>query len=132
MVWRPGDGFKYSGRRSDGWPDDNHAPDGYLVSGFRKVRKGGILLASGQRWKHDELLKYVGKMVRFQIEDPYSTTISIFVGAHAQGIDVTPHNYIDHHSSFYTNGIYRDIEWLDETKHATRTTDNMRAKGYNV
>ncbi len=127
MVWIPGDGFKYMGRRADGWPDDSRAPDGYLVAGFRKVRKGGKILASGQIWQHDDLLPHVGKMVRYHIEDPYSTDISIWVG-HP---DATPYNYMEHHSSFYSGDTITPLH-VGETKHATRTTDNMRAKGYNI
>ena len=132
MVWCPGDGYKYSGRRADGWPDDQRAPDGYLVGGFRKVRKGGILLASGARWQDDRLLSYVGKMVRYDLADPFSIEINIYVGAHADGIEVTPHNYLDHHSSFYSGKDFIRPKLIDETKHSKRTINNMRKKGWNV
>lgn len=130
MVWRPGDGYRYGGRRPDGWPDDGHAPDGYLVDGFRKVRKGGVILASGGRWQHDDLIPYVGKMVRYDLVDPFSIEINVYIGAHAEGIDVTPFNYVDHHSSFYKDFIRPNR--IDDTKHSTRTVDNMKKKGYNV
>lgn len=130
MVWRPGDGYKYSGRRADGWPDDQHAPDGYLVSGFRKVRKGGVVLASGSRWQDERLLPYVGKMVRYHIDDAFSTDVCIWVGAHADGVDVTPYNYQDHHSSFYDERMIKP-EFVKHSAHSERTINNARKRGWN-
>jgi hypothetical protein len=117
------------GRRADGWPDDERAPDGYLVGGFRKIRKDGIILASGHRWQHDDLLPHVGKMVRYDLVDPFSIEINVYIGAHADGFDVTPYNYVEHHSSFYQNFIRPKC--LDATKHSTRAVDNARKKGWN-
>lgn len=132
MVWVPGDGYRYLGRRADGWPDDSHAPDGYLVGGFRKVRKGGVILASGSRWQDDALIPFVGKMVRYDLVDPLSIEINVYVGAHAKGVEVTPWNYLDYRDSFYEAKDFIRPTLIDETAHSKRTINNMRKKGYNV
>lgn len=129
MTWRPGDGYRYGGRRSDGWPDDGHAPDGYLVDGFRKVRKGGVIIASGSRWQHDDLLPFVGKMVRYDLHDPFSTEINVYIGAHGEA-EITPYNYVDYHLSFY--GDFIRPENIGATKHSVRAVNNAKKRGWKV
>ena len=42
---------------------DRKAHDGLLAWGYRKVRKGGVVHALGEKWQDDELLPFVGEWV---------------------------------------------------------------------
>lgn len=59
-------------------PDqDRFAPDGVICYGNRLVRKGGVVLFGGRRWKHEKLKDMVGFYVACAPDDYFFTCINI-------------------------------------------------------
>lgn len=101
MAWRDAQGVRWNARRSNGWPNDSKAPDGYTVAGFRKIDQKGRIRFGGSYWTHDRLSENKGRVVRVCWGGPLSDytieVAQVFFGDAA----ANPENYLDHHSSFY-------------------------------
>ncbi len=52
-AYRDSQGRRWHGRRADGWPNDQKAPDGFTVNGFRRVSQRGTFRFAGTTWVSD-------------------------------------------------------------------------------
>jgi len=60
---------------------DQRAPeDGVLVSGWRKVRKGGRVKFDKEYWTHDDLKPFVDKNVWVCFCDYWGTFVRVYQG----------------------------------------------------
>ena len=50
MTYTDSQGRRWKGRRPNGWPNDQKAPDGFTVNGYRKVAKDGTFWFVGTPW----------------------------------------------------------------------------------
>jgi len=53
MSYRDSQGRRWKGRRPNGWPIDQKAPDGFTVNGYRRVRKDKTFRFSDTDWACD-------------------------------------------------------------------------------
>lgn len=108
MAWRDKDGVRWNARRSNGWPIDDKAPDGYTVAGYRRIDKQGRIRFGGTYWTHEKMRENVGRVVRAcwgGIPGDFNDERAVVFFGHP---DATPENIVEHHSSFYDprNQIY--------------------------
>lgn len=95
------------GFRSDGWPNDEKAPDGFTVNGVRRVSKSGVFKFCGTRWQSEF---EPGAMIYVQLSCSWGTSVTAVV------IDKDrfyPDNIIDQWVEF--------VEWI----HAIRDRDRI-------
>ncbi len=64
------------GLRSNGYPHDIKAPDGYLLGGWRRVSKGGYIRLAGHRWTHPDMAARVGDYCFVHVDCGWSTEAS--------------------------------------------------------
>lgn len=59
---------------------DERAPDGFLVNGWRRVRKGGVVIFHRARHHHEFLEKMVGQYVYCEIKDWTGGELVVYPG----------------------------------------------------
>jgi hypothetical protein len=62
------------------WPPDGRAADGFLIEGWRRVRKGGIVKFAGQKFQHESLAAWAGFWVFVTLRD-YAAERAIIYGS---------------------------------------------------
>lgn len=67
-------GRRWRHRRPNGWPNDDKAPDGFVVKGFRKVDNKNRLRFGGCYWTHPDFLP--GMIVNVEVNDPYGAAVN--------------------------------------------------------
>lgn len=69
----------YRDRKNRGY-QDRFAADGIICSGWRYVRKGGIVLFGGSRYHHPKLKEIIGELVRVDMADYWQNDVYIYRG----------------------------------------------------
>ena len=101
MAWRDKNGVRWKHRRSNGWPTDTKAPDGYTVGGWRKIDQKGRIRFGGSYWTHEKMRENLGRVVRVDWGGhPGDCTAEVAV-VHFGNPETTPENLMDHHASFF-------------------------------
>lgn len=103
MTWRDKSGVRWNARRPNGWPNDDKAPDGFTVAGYRRIDGKGRVRFDGGYWTNERFTDMVGRFVLVHFRNWPSTVVAA-IGAP----DTNPNNLFEdgRHSSFY--------EWRNE------------------
>ena len=62
--------------RSNGYPPDVKAPDGFTLGGWRRVTKGGYIRLAGTRWTHPDMAKRAGEYCFVHVDCGWATEAS--------------------------------------------------------
>lgn len=72
MAYTDSKGRRWIARRPNGWPNDNKAPDGFTINGYRRIRKDGTFRLAGIDWLSDFP---AGAIVYAWVNDGWATEI---------------------------------------------------------
>lgn len=106
MAWRDKNGVRWLGRRTNGWPNDGKAPDGYTVDGYRLIDRQGRIRFGGTYWTHERLRANPGRVVRVCWGGMPGHWADERACAYFGHEDATPETLREHHSSFYSSGNF--------------------------